>query len=90
MNLIDLIKNNYCHFDSYRAGFLYYKIHYDRGFGGGVQGPSEVVETYQFTIPIDDVGNATLNFKEKAITLMRWIRKAHESNQLIKLPNKTI
>lgn len=86
MNLIDLIKNNYCHFDSYRAGFLYYEL--------AVPNDPDPMsrddyDHYQFTIPVDDVGNGTINKKEKAITLMRWIRKAHENNQLIKLPGNT-
>lgn len=85
MTLTELIKDNYCYFDSYRAGFLYYKLYVFMGYGGGVNGPSEYTDIYQFTIPIDDVGNATLSMKEKAITLMRWIRKAHEKGELIKL-----
>lgn len=73
--LTNLITGNYCSFESVRAGFLYYLI-------------DEVVEdtivnTYRFTIPLDDIGNGTLNAREKAITLMRWIRKACEANELI-------
>lgn len=82
MNLTDLIKNNYCHFDSYRAGFLYYEL--------AVPNDPDPMsrddyDHYQFTIPVDDVGNGTINKKEKAITLMRWIRKAHAAGELIKI-----
>lgn len=79
MSLKKLIKGNRCFFLSYRAGFLYYKI---LDFNNLVDG---VPTIYQFTIPIDDVGNGTLNDTEKAITLMRWIRKAIENNELIKI-----
>lgn len=90
MELTQLIKDNYCYFDSYRQGVLYYMLHVyiPPMFVGEGQDrhtlPSKTTH-YQFTIPIDDVGNATLNKKEKAITLMRWVRKAHEGNELIKI-----
>ena len=32
-----------------------------------------------FSVPIDDIGNATFNYKEKAILLMRYMRKWNES-----------
>lgn len=37
-----------------------------------------------FPVPLDDVGGATLNCEEKAITFMRWIRKALEARQFVK------
>jgi hypothetical protein len=88
MNLTELIKDNHAYFDSYRQGFLYYHIEMFMGYGGGLTGPSEYSDVYQFTIPIEDIGNATLSSREKAITLMRWIRKAHESGELIKVGTK--
>lgn len=50
-------------FDFYRAGLLYYTTEFD-----------EV-----FSVPIDDVGDATFNYNEKAIMLMRYMRKWNES-----------
>ncbi len=32
-----------------------------------------------FSVPIDDIGNATFNREEKAILLMRYMRKWNES-----------
>lgn len=81
MNLKDLIKNNVVTFDSYRQGFFYYKIHYITGS----RGPVTFSESYQFPVPLDDIGTATLLKQDKAITFMRWIRKAKEDNTLIKL-----
>lgn len=51
------------HFDFYRAGLLYYKTCYG--------------ET--FSVPIDDVGDATFNCTEKGIMLMRYMRKWNEA-----------
>ena len=73
MTIKDLVKDNTATFDSYRCGTFYYTIPFD-----------EVTE-YQFPIPVDDLGNATLNKTEKAIHLMRYIRKAMEENTLVKV-----
>lgn len=41
-------------------------------------------DLYQFPVPIEDIGTATLPSSDKAITFMRWIRKAMEDKTLIK------
>lgn len=53
-------------FDYYREGNLYYKTE------NGVL----------FPVPLDDVGTATFNHKEKGILLMRWMRKFLETVKL--------
>jgi hypothetical protein len=63
-------------FSSYRAGFFYYSVGY-------VNQEKECYETYQFPVPIEDIGNATLNHTDKAITFMRWIRKAIDEKTLL-------
>lgn len=40
---------------------------------------------FEFSIPTSDLGDATLPTEEKAITLMRYIRKAMDKGQLIEL-----
>jgi len=68
--------NNIAKFDYAIAGVLYYKV------------ITEDDEKYLFTIDMndkDDVGTATFNKEMKAITLMRYIRKAIETDSLIKL-----
>ena len=55
----DLVKNQQAHFVFYRDKSLFYET--DSGF--------------QFPVPIDDAGSATFNNEEKAILLMRYIRK---------------
>lgn len=59
-------------FQSYRQGFFYYAV--TEKSSGWV---------YEFTIPIEDIGSATLLQTDKAITYMRWIRKAIENKSLI-------
>jgi hypothetical protein len=55
----DIVKNQTAHFVFYRDRSLFYQT--DNGF--------------QFPIPIEDAGSATFNAEEKAILLMRYIRK---------------
>jgi hypothetical protein len=45
-------------FEYYRDGSLWYKTEYDE----------------LFSVPIEDIGNATFNREEKAILLMRYMR----------------
>ncbi len=56
-------ENRRVQFDFYRAGFLYYQTEFGE----------------LFSVPIDDVGDATFNQNEKAIMLMRYMRKWNEA-----------
>jgi hypothetical protein len=64
-NLKDIVKNNVANFSFYRAGNFFYDI---------------VVAGVRYTFPVsaEDIGGATLFATFKAITLMRYIRKALE------------
>jgi hypothetical protein len=81
MNIKELIKDNYVEFDSYRQGFFYYNVLVQVKQTYGDPGP----ERYQFSVPLDDIGTATLLNRDRAIIYMRWIRKAIENETLIKL-----
>lgn len=72
MNITQLIKNNVVTFQSYRKGFMYYEIKFEGC-------------TYQFPVPLDDIGDATLLSQDKAIIFMRYIRKAIANNELVKI-----
>lgn len=67
-----LVKDNTVKFEFYRAGHLYYNIEHNG-------------ETYQFPVPVEDVGDATFNKTDKAILFMRYIRKAIEQRSLVKI-----
>jgi hypothetical protein len=71
-NLKDIVKDNTVHFNSYRAGFFYYIVKVDNTI-------------YQFPIDREDIGQATLLATDKAIVYMRWIRKAIENGQFLKI-----
>jgi hypothetical protein len=60
--IMQIVKDNIATISFYRQGVVYYNVTVD-----GV--------TYVFPVPIDDLGGATLSAQEKAITLMRYIRK---------------
>lgn len=71
MKVVDLVKDgNQVWFDSYRQGVFYYGLL----FNGDI---------YNFPVELEDIGSATLNRVDKAITFMRWIRKALESGTFI-------
>jgi hypothetical protein len=80
MNIKELIKDNFVKFDSYRQGNFYYKI-----IDLGQTALQRESIAYLFTVPIDDIGNATLLSEDKAITFMRWIRKAINDNTLVRV-----
>ncbi len=58
-----IVKNNMTRFSFYRAGNMFYTV--------DVEG-----QRYQFPVSLEDIGGATLTAEFKAITLMRYIRKA--------------
>lgn len=70
--LKDAVKDNTTEFSFYRQKYIYYKIN--------IRG-----QWYEFPIDIDDLGTATLTNPCKAITLMRYIRKAMDNNMLTKM-----
>jgi len=70
-DIANIVKNNEVNILFYRAGVIYYGIEYL-----GIK--------YQFPVRLDDIGDATLLNKDKAILLMRYIRKAIESNEFVK------
>ena len=59
MRILDIVKNQNAHFVFFRDNSLFYET--DNGF--------------LFPVPIEDAGSATFNQEEKAILLMRYIRK---------------
>lgn len=83
MSIKDLVKDNMVTFDSYRQGLFYYNIIHVPLLKGDT--PSyPTADVYQFTVPIDDIGTATLLGEDKAITFMRWIRKAMQDGTITK------
>ena len=64
-NIKDIVKGTTAHFSFYRTGNMFYTVAVDD-------------KTYQFPVSLEDIGGATLPAEIKAITLMRYIRKAIE------------
>ncbi len=59
MQIKDIVKDQNAHFVFFRDQCLFYET--DNGF--------------QFPVPVTETGSATFNSEEKAILLMRYIRK---------------
>lgn len=66
-----VIKENSAFFAYLRQKMAYYIV----------QGPDG---TYVFPVPLEDLGDATLNNSEKTVFMMRYIRKALEEGTLVK------
>ena len=72
MKITDFIdKDNMVYFSHYRQGFFYYSVKKIKSS-----------EYYLFHVPIDDIGTATMEYRDKAITFMRWIRKSITDNTI--------
>ncbi len=71
-----LIKGRRVQFSRYRKGYLYYTIN-DRS-------DADLIRTFEFPVPIEDVGDATFGSTEKAILFMRYIRKAQQEGSFVR------
>ena len=72
MELLTIVQNNnLATFSFYRNGNMFYNVSVD-GVG------------YQFPVSLEDIGTATLSANFKAITLMRYIRKALADGTFVK------
>jgi len=72
MELKQIVKNNTVHFSHYRASHLYYNVTVN-----------EI--KYMFPVPIDDIGDATFLNEDKAMIMMRYIRKALDEKTFVKV-----
>jgi len=67
----DIVKGTTAHFSFYRAGNMFYTVHaYEK--------------KWMFSVTLEDIGGASLFAEMKAITLMRYIRKALEDKTFVK------
>jgi hypothetical protein len=66
-----IVINNTARFSFYRSGNIFYAVE--------VSG-----QNYQFPVSLEDIGGATLTAEFKAITLMRYIRKALADGTFVK------
>jgi len=66
----EIVKDNKVYFSHYRAQHLYYNV--------DVNG-----KTYMFPVPIEDIGDATFSATEKAMLLMRYIRKGLDEGSFV-------
>ncbi len=74
-------------FSHYRAENFYYYVAYpdEEGSTLSTEEDGEPYSLYQFPVDIDTIGNGTMLAEDKAITFMKWIRKAIEDGTLIKI-----
>ena len=75
MNIKDIVKDNTVRFVRYRQGVAYY----------GVKVPTE--GEYTFPVPLEDIGDATLEMEDKAIFFMRYINRAMKEGSFIPNPS---
>jgi hypothetical protein len=76
MDIKDIVKDNVAKFSFLRAGNAFYIVTVD-----GVD--------YEFPVSLEDIGGASLFANMKAITLMRYIRKALRGGTFVKTRNQS-
>jgi len=59
MNIIELVKNKKARFVQYREGNFIY----------------ETEDGFQFPVPLEEVGSASMLAEDRALFFMRWIRR---------------
>ena len=69
-SLKEIVKDNKVYFSHYRANIMYYKVDVNS-------------ETYMFTVPIEDVGDAIFEAIDKAMLFMRYIRKSLDEKTFV-------
>ena len=75
MEIKDLVKDNIAEFSYFREGRMYYNIKNPQ---------NEIIALFYVDVyDKEDVGNATFNNQEKAIIMMRYIRKCKEKGELV-------
>ena len=67
----EIVQGRTAQFAYYRQKHLYYSIELDDG-------------NYVFPIPIEDLMEASVNREERAITLMRYVRKALDEGSFVR------
>ena len=73
MNIVDIVRDNTVRFVRYRQGIAWY----------GVNVPSEGY--FMFPVPLEDIGDATLELEDKAILFMRYIKRAMGEGSFVPL-----
>lgn len=72
MSIKQIVRDgNFAEFEYYIDGNLWYSVTYHTDTGN--------ILIFKFPVPISDIGNATFNRVEKAILMMRYIRKHHKT-----------
>ena len=74
MKIKEIVKGNTVRFLRYRKGVAYY----------AVRVAAEDAD-YAFPVPLDDIGDATLEAEDKAMLFMRYIRKALEDGTFVRV-----
>lgn len=80
LSIKDIVKDRTAYFSRYRQGIMYYKVVLP---SEDKMSPDDT-DTYEFPVPLVDVMDATLEREEKAITMMRYIRKALDEKTFVK------
>lgn len=77
--IVDIVRdNNPAQFAFYRSGNMFYNVTVKEVISEHEGISLWKKTTYQFPVSLEDIGGASLFAEMKAITLMRYIRKAME------------
>jgi len=72
LKIKDIVKDNKAHFSFYRSGNMFYTV-------------TVKEKSWMFPVSLEDIGGASLFAEMKAITLMRYIRRALGDKTFVKV-----
>jgi hypothetical protein len=78
----DLVKENTVRLNRFKSGNLFYIIYL---FDQKMPDNHSAHRTWEFPVPISDVGEAEMRGGDKAIYFMRYIKKAIEDKTFIEI-----
>lgn len=85
MNIKEIVKDSRAVFDHYANGKLFYNIVDNNSFKSTFQIPIDTIDQKTGRLDTKELGETAFVFEYKAITLMRYIRKAIEDETIIDL-----
>ena len=77
MKYTDVVKRNTVKMVSVSASFATFQINFEGS-------------TYQFDVPLNDIGTGTLKVEDNAMYFSRWIRKSMEDGVFIKVSENSV
>ncbi len=70
----DLVKDNSVYLERFKSGNLFYRV--TTKYQEHEDGTNARIYTFEFPVPVSDIGEAEMRSRDKAIYFMRYIKRA--------------